>query len=180
MNDTIITILLSFTVLLLLVALFNEYYQWRVGVCCMPTVPKVREEIIKLIQEYGSDQHKNIVELGCGWGGLAIAAAKSNPDKHITGVELSLFPYIFSKLRIKPSNTSIVHKNIYNFNLAESDIVLCYLSNSHMKNLEEKMTSELKSGSIVISSTFVFAKKQPHKIITLSGIYETKIYIYLF
>ena len=167
-------------VVLLFVAVFNEYYQQRLGVSCMPTTPKVRARIMELITEFAEKGHKNIVELGCGWGGLARDATKQFPNLTITGVEKSLFPYLTSKFRAWGNTTNIRYKNIYNFDLKDTDIVLCYLSNQHMAGLEEKMKNELKPGSVVISSTFVFADKEPSKTVTVEGLYETKIYIYKF
>jgi len=180
MLETLIILSLVCTVVLLFVTLFNEYYQQRLGVSCMPTTPKVRARMMELIEEYAKDGHANIVELGCGWGGMARNATKLFPWLTTTGIEKSLFPYLFSKLRAVGNDTNIRHENIYKYDLKNADIVLCYLSNQHMKNLENKMTDELKPGSVVISSTFQFSKKKPDKIVPLTGVYDTKIYIYVF
>lgn len=180
MLDFFITLFLISTVLLLIVAIFNEYYQIRMKVSCMPTVPKVRRELLKIVKRYTDENHRNIAELGCGWGGLAVSLAKDNPELKVTGVELSLFPYLFSRFRNSPQNLKIAYKNIYDFDLRKYDIILCYLSNSHMDKLEKKIQQELKKGSVVISSTFIFSKRKPDDIVHLTGIYATKIYIYLF
>ncbi len=180
MLDFFIILFLTLTVLLLIVAIFNEYYQFRTKVSCMPTVPKVRKELLKIVSKYLDDNHKNIAELGCGWGGLAVSLAKDNKKLNVTGIELSIFPYLISRFRKSPKNLKILYQNIYDFNLQNTDIVICYLSNDHMAKLEYKMENELKSGSIVISSTFIFSKKQPIEVVELLGIYNTKIYIYLF
>jgi len=180
MLDVILTLSLVCTVVLLFVTLFNEYYQQRLGVSCMPTTPKVRAHMMTLIEEYAKDGHANIVELGCGWGGMARSATKRFPLLITTGIEKSFFPYLFSKFRAIGNNTNIRHENIYKYDLSGADIILCYLSNQHMAELEGKMTKELKPGSVVISSTFQFAQKKPDKIVPLTGVYDTKIYIYVF
>lgn len=175
-----LTFLYAFITLgLIAVVAFNEYYQRSMKVCPMPTPASTRRAMIEGIHH---PSPKVIAELGSGWGGIAIAAAARYPDAHVTGYEGSLMPYLFSRLRkmLHPEmkNLRFVKKNFFEDNLSDVDVVLCYLSNPHMAQLETKLDRELKNGAEIISSTFYMPHWLPREQEIVGGIYDTDVFVY--
>lgn len=164
---------------LLLIVATNEFYQLRMKVSPMPTPRATRKAMLESIAHPAP---KVIAELGSGWGGIAIEAAQKYPDAKVIGFEGSLMPFVFSKIRAachpKLANLTFVKKNFFDHDMQDVDVILCYLSNPHMAQLEPKLHRELKPGAEVISSTFYMphwvAKEQK----TIGGLYDTPVYIY--
>jgi hypothetical protein len=164
---------------LIAVVAFNEYYQRSMKVCPMPTAASTRKVMIEGIHQ---PSPKVIAELGSGWGGVAIAAATRYPDAQVIGFEGSLMPLLFSKLRkaLHPrlKNLRFVKKNFFENDMRDVDVVLCYLSNPHMAQLEPKLHKELKNGAEIVSSTFYMPHWLPREKSIVGGIYDTPVYIY--
>lgn len=178
--DTALNIFLSLIGLALIIAVaLNEIYQQKMKVSPMPTAASTRHAMLAAIA------HKKpmmIVELGSGWGGIAIDAAQKYPDAKIIGFECSPVPLLAARIRkmMRPrlKNLSFVNKNFFTHDMNDADVVLCYLSNPHMAQLEPKLDQELKPGAEVISSTFAMPSWQLRNVSTIGGMYDTKIFSY--
>jgi len=175
-----IEIIFSIVILALLIVVgCNEFYQRHMKVSPMPTPASTRKAMLAAI---GSKKPAVIAELGSGWGGIAIAAARRYPDARVTGFEGSPAPYLFSRLRAalnpKLRNLRFVNQNFFSYDMQDVDVVLCYLSNPHMAELEPKLHRELKSGALVVSSTFHMPHWLPRETINVTGLYNTPVYIY--
>lgn len=83
-----------FIAALVVLGLVNVWYELRLGVPPIPTMPAVRRAIIALIPP-GSGP---IVELGAGCGGLSLRLARAFPGRSVVGLELSLFPFLGARL----------------------------------------------------------------------------------
>jgi hypothetical protein len=164
---------------LLAVVAFNEYYQRKMKVSPMPTPQSTRKAMLGCIHQTSP---KVIAELGSGWGGIALAAAKKFPEAKVIGFEGSLIPLLFSKLRLllhpEIKNVQFEKKNFFEKDLHDVDVVLCYLSNPHMAQLEPKLDRELKCGAEIISSTFYMPHWRVREKTTVGGMYDTDIFIY--
>lgn len=164
---------------LIAVVAFNEYYQRSMKVSPMPTPASTRRAMLHGIHQPAP---KVIAELGSGWGGVAMAAAARYPDAQVIGFEGSLMPLLFSKIRkiLHPEikNLRFVKKNFFENDMRDVDVVLCYLSNPHMAQLEPKLHRELKGGAEVISSTFYMPHWLPREQQIVGGMYDTPVYVY--
>lgn len=178
--EIFVEIVFSLIGLGLLVAFgLNELYQQKMKVSPMPTAPSTRHAMIDTIEQKNPDI---IVELGSGWGGVAIEAAKKYPDSEVIGFECSPVPLMFARLRqiIDPrlKNLKFLRRDFFQFNMRNADVVLCYLSNPHMAQLEPKLDRELQEGAEIISSTFHMPRWKTRHEDTIGGMYDTKIYAY--
>lgn len=164
---------------LIAVVAFNEYYQRSMKVSPMPTPASTRKVMIDGIHHPAP---KVIAELGSGWGGVAMAAAVRYPDAQVIGFEGSLMPLLFSKCRkmLHPrlKNLHFVKKNFFENDMRDVDVVLCYLSNPHMAQLEPKLHKELKCGAEIVSSTFYMPHWLPREQAIVGGVYDTPVYVY--
>ena len=80
------------------VVVLNEFYQQRIGVSPMPTLPAARKRMLDAVPQAVTGP---IYELGCGWGTLALPLARRFPACAIVAVERSLVPWMVCLLRVK-------------------------------------------------------------------------------
>lgn len=108
-----------------------------------------------------------IYDLGCGDAKILITLKKAFPHIRTIGFELAWWPYLRAKHNIKKSGFHIDLRrgNFYHINLAEADIIFCFLIDSVMPALEKKLLAELKPEALVISYGFKFPNWQPKEII---------------
>ncbi len=167
------------TLLVVVVAFANEYYQQKLGVSMMPTMPRVAREMVALAA--GAPEGR-IVELGSGWGGLARRAAKAFPGRAVVGIEYSLFPYLGSRLRglLPPRlpNLRFDRRDFFAVPLDGAGAVLCYLSHPLMARLQPKFAAELPPGACVVSSTFPVPGWTPDVVRDVKGAWKTQIFVY--
>lgn len=162
-----------------ILVLANEIFQQKMGVSPMPTMPKVKREMVALIP---SGTTGTIMELGSGWGGIAFAAARAHPQCQVVGIEYSPFPHMLASFRKLLSadvpNLKFIRQNFFDISFREASVVLCYLCNPLMAKLAEKFRKELPLGATVISSTFFIPDWEPEKISDIVGFWNTRIFVY--
>lgn len=127
----------------------------------------------------GFDQQK-IVDLGSGWGTLALYIAKKNPDKTVVGYELSPIPFYFSKLLVLISNQKnliFYKKDFMDIKFQSDTLYICYLFPQGMEKIEKKLIDDTIS-PIIISSTFSFRSIQYKEKKVLNDLFLTPIYIF--
>ena len=178
--EVAVEIILSLIGLCLVIVFgLNEIYQQKMKVSPMPTAPSTRHAMIDNIEQEKPD---TIVELGSGWGGVAIEAAKKYPNSSIIGFECSPVPLMVARLRTlfnpRLKNVKFLRRDFFKFDMQNADVVLCYLSNPHMAQLEPKLDSELQEGAEIISSTFHMPHWKTRNVNTIGGMYDTKIFSY--
>lgn len=97
------------------------------------------------------------IDLGCGPGGLVRRLAGLRPDMQFTGVESA--PLVFalawlaSRVR-RHSNLRLRRANLWDQNLADYDVVYCFLSPAPMPRLMAKARREMRPGTRLISNSF--------------------------
>lgn len=151
-----------------------------------PWVPTKKKDLDRLINLAGIKDGESVYELGSGDGRILFEIAKRFKVS-ATGVEISLMPYVFSKIKSWLMNTIIVHKmkgkvlikyrDLFQQNLNDADLVICFLMPKSIKELEAKFSKELKKGARVISYVF------PLKTFTPSAVSKpdkSSIAIYLY
>ena len=70
----------------------------------------------------------------------------------------------------------IQKKNLFKVNLADADVIYCYLNIEMMKKLENKFKKECKNETKIISYAFALPSLQPEKVIKMES--GKKIYFY--
>lgn len=164
----------------LIIVIINTIYSTVYKVVNMPSAPQTRKAIINDIRLHqGIDNHLNIYDLGSGWGGLCRKLASSFPKASIIGYEISPIPFIISKIKWR-KNYAIKRANIFKINITNADIIICYLSPTHMKQLERDIQARAKKGAVFYSQGFPFPTIQPEKVIEIPYSLERKLYKYQF
>ena len=163
-------------IILLFIIITIAISSLKIGISPMPSSKKVAMEILALAKNSAKNE---IIDLGSGFGSLAIFLAINIPHKKVLAYEVSFFPYIISKvlktiLRVK--NLEIYKKDFLKEDLKNS-LLVCYLFPKGMQNLEDKLFDETINTEI-ISSTFAFRHIKFRKKIEAKDIYRTPIYFY--
>lgn len=157
---------------------FYCYYDWKLGVPTVSTSMAGRQKIASLIP---ASAHE-VVEMGSGWGGLAIAVARARPDCRVVGVEFSLLPYLVSRLRLMLSpelkNLTFVRKDFFTLDFSKTDAVLCYLLVPILARLRPKFLAELPDHAVIISNTYEMPEWTPARTEHFENVFEKGIRIY--
>ena len=149
----------------------------------MPSSPQTRHLIAKDIRD--NNKHSNplkIYDLGSGWGGLCRKLAKNKQNAVISGYEISIIPFLYSKIvsyidvfRIY----NIFRADLFTIDIKQADIVICYLSPYHIQRFETELLQQMKKGSMLYSQGFALQNKKPSYIINAPFSLEKNIYCYL-
>jgi len=154
---------------------------WTVknGISPMPTTPKVARALQSMLPTLDTGP---IVELGSGWGHLALRLARHYPELEVIGYETSPVPYYYSCLLgfiTGQKNLRFIRKDFFNVPLDKARLVVCYLYPAAMEKLKNKLENEAQKGLFVLTHTFSLPGWQPVKTSSVDDLYSTKIYLYL-
>jgi trans-aconitate methyltransferase len=150
----------------------------RNGISPMPSSRKARRCILLSVPK---DIQGKIVDLGSGWGTLAIPLAQQLPHCQIVGYESSPIPFFVSECRrqlLQIENLYFYRKDFFEVTLNDAALVVCYLYPEAMRKLKIKFLRELKPETWIISNTFAIPGWEPMSIYQLSDLYRTNIYVY--
>lgn len=165
-------------VLLLVFSAYYCYYSWKTGVPTVSTSRALRVQMTGLIPQ----GPQRIVEMGSGWGGLALTAAKMRPDCKITAIEYSVVPYLVSKLRLAldPSikNLEFRQGDFFALSLRETDVILCYLLEPMLEKLKPKFKEELPAHAIIISNHYQVPGWTPAQTVSVDKFFEKALRVY--
>lgn len=178
---TVPIVITSFGLLALVLSIWLSIVLWtlRNGISPMPTSEKVKREILAVIP---SETQGTLVDLGSGWGTMAIRMAKLFPQCHVIGYETSFVPYYFSKFWAfcaSTSNLQFMRRNFFHVSFSQVSLIYCYLYPGAMKQLAIKFHEELSPGTIVVSNTFALPGWEAVKVVEVKDLYKTRVYVYM-
>lgn len=165
-------------ILVLLVAASILFSTLRYGMSPMPSMGQARRVMLSQITEPPSGA---IVDMGSGWGTLAIPFARRFPDTTVIGYEVSWFPWMTSCLLAKTLRLSNLHfyrRDFRRADLSGATVLLCYLMAQGMQAVSERLRQNPGSVQWVISHHFALPGWRPVKTLELADIYRTPVYTY--
>lgn len=146
------------------------------GIGPVPTGWKARKALVPLLPERISG---DILELGCGWGDVAVLLARHYPDNQIIAFETSPLPWLVSWVRaLRYRNLSVVYRDFMKASFNDAGLIYCYLYRKGMERLEKKWVDEVERDSILISYTFRFPSCKAHQSKAVADIYRSVLYFY--
>lgn len=167
-------IILALTFLVCLSIIWSSF---RAGITPVPSSRKARQAILNAAAQ---SPPGSIIELGSGWGQLALALAAKYPQRHVIGYEISLIPWLVSLLLKKVyrlPNLSFRRENFLRAKLPHAALLVCYLYPGGMTKLARKL-GDGPTAEMLISNTFALPGQEPERIIRLDDLYKSPIYIY--
>jgi hypothetical protein len=152
------------------------FYTLRNGISPMPTGGRVNRVVLDVLQDINLSGR--VVELGSGWGSLALRIAKRLPQCSVVGYENSPVPYFVSQVLcgvLSVSRVAFNRVDFYTVSLSDFDVVVCYLYPGAMEKLSAKFTAELQPGTLVLSHTFAVPGWEPERVVEVPDLYRTKV-----
>lgn len=117
------------------------------------TGAQTRRELVALLTQQAPGFR--FVDLGCGPAGSLLSLARQFPQAQFVGVETAPLSFAIAWLRALPrSNCRIRYENLWRTDLAQFDVVYCFLSPAPMARLWAKAQAQMPAGSHLVSNTF--------------------------
>ncbi len=136
-----------------------EYYALRTGVPTVTSTPAIRKKMIEILKQEASSRKSGkrftILDLGSGTGKLTLEIGRALPDAQITGLEVSIAPFLISLLRRKlwgVQNVVYKRENFWPYDLKGVDAVTVYMTGKIRERMAKKLKDDLPPGALVISN----------------------------
>ncbi|WP_169568654.1 class I SAM-dependent methyltransferase [Sneathiella limimaris] len=166
-----------YPIILLLLALVF----WNVVINRVPlylTNQSTTNQIAKLLPKKGEIK---FADLGSGLASTLRGVASQRADVKCVGYETAPIPFILSWLLVRinrQQNVSLKMQSLWSADLAQYDVVYCFLSPVPMERLFEKAKSEMKPGSLFISNSFSVPGQKPTRTVRIKDGRQTKLLIW--
>ena len=162
-----------------LVLMIGASIVWSTLLYAAPPVPSshlMHVAVCQLVSRVGLSGP--IIEMGAGWGGLAVSLARAFPNRQIIAVEISLYPYLVVRLRAGALNNLTViwgdgGKIIDRLNMPAACVVT-YVTGSIMRQVAKYVPPNMAWVSI----HFAAPGRIPIAQITVPDIWNTKVFAY--
>lgn len=154
---------------------------WNVAINRVPLYLSNKQTVAKLNTVIKKQAGMKVVDLGSGLGGTMTELAKTRSNQQFYGFETAPMPFLVSWVVSKMTrqkNTTFFLKSFWNINLAEYDVIYCFLSPVPMAALYEKAVREMKPGSWFISNSFTVPGHKPDRTLTVADSRKTKLMIW--
>lgn len=120
-----------------------------------------------------------VLDLGCGTGGLLRHLARARPDCWFLGIEHAPLPWLWAWLGARNlDNCLIRYGDFWNQPLGGCDLAYAFLSPAPMARLGEKAAAEMKPGALLVSNSFPLPEQLPDRTLELDDRRSTRLYCY--
>ena len=122
------------------------------GIRAAPWVASRRKDVQRFLKLANISPGQIVYDIGSGDGRMVIAAAKAGAQA--IGLEISLFPYLLSKIKqglAHLPNLTIKYRDFFHEDLSSADVVYIFLMPKAHRRLKEKLEKELRPGAKVIT-----------------------------
>ncbi len=144
----------------------------------VPLYLSSREACVELLQLVPGEGAQ-VLDLGCGFGGVVARTARACPNARVTGLELAPVPSLVAWLRLRRlANAQAVHADFWKHDLARYDLVYAFLSPVAMAPLWQKARAQMKPGSLLVSNSFAVDGIRPDRVIGLPGRDSRALYVW--
>lgn len=146
-----------------------------------PFLPMRRRDYTRVLDLGGVQAGTKFADLGCGNGGLTLAAAQRGAEA--TGVEINIWLWIYCQvqnlLKPKEKRARFILKDATRINYAPFDVVFVFwMTNTLSNKWLEKFASELKPDAKVISYVFAFPGLTPTQTHKPNPDEDLSVYVY--
>lgn len=185
-TETTTLIWLLVLLIILLAALTLVWSTVRTGMSPMPSSRAARAGILAALAYIDTDHHQGaIVDLGSGWGDLAIAVARRYPGRRVRGYELAWLPWLVSVVLarlLRLTNLTFVRGDyllaVERGELNDMQTALTYLHGPGMVRLQAALEEQPGQLCWLISNNFAMPGWQPEQQWQLQDFYRSPLYLY--
>lgn len=150
----------------------------RTGMPPMPSVGRAPKAMLSLVE---TPPEGAIVDMGSGWGTLAVRLARRFPRTPVIGYEVSFFPWLVSVLLarlMRLDNLRFHRRDFRKADLEGVEVLLCYLMPEGMQAVQQRLERDPGSVRWVISHCFALRGREPETVRELPDLYATPVYRY--
>lgn len=155
------------------------YFDKKLGVPTAPSSPQAVKAILGFIP---AGAGVNIVDMGSGWGGVAIDIARARPQCRVIGLEYSIFPLLIAKFRrqLRPSlkNLGFIREDFFKYSLRDTPFIVCYQLPAMMERLKGKFLAELPDNALILCNHYAIPGWEPEKIVDIDGLIDKRVFAY--
>lgn len=141
--------MIAFLLLIMILAGSSIIFSGIKGAVWVPAFSKDTNEIIK---ELNIKQGSHVYEFGCGDGRFLRKAA--NLGAHSVGYEINPFLGLLARLLSIGKDVKIEFGDAWAKSFSKADITFVFLMPKFMERLGEKLSSEMKQGSVIATYAF--------------------------
>lgn len=168
MNAAAVAILI-FEVLLIIAGIYM-IWSWLNQT---PFYPSSGFKLKELIESDKVNLPKNPIFIDIGSGDGRIVSTMSKIMNQSEGIEFNPFLALYSKLRLlSKKNTKIYNGDFFKHDFSKYNVAYMYIFNQQIDKLQDKLFTEMPKGSIIITNTFKFTKREPNQTINRFFIYK--------
>lgn len=118
-----------------------------------------------------------MLDLGCGLGG--VVRALDGEGRTARGVENAPAVYLGAKLLSALAGRGDIRRgDLWKTDVSQEDVVYAFLSPAPMAALWQKLSTEMKPGSLFVSNSFPVPDVDPDEIWELQDARKTKLFLY--
>ncbi len=146
----------------------------------VPYYPTHRAAYALILAELPADRPFVFLDIGCGFGDLLLFLQSRRPLGTFIGYEIGVLPWIWGTIRVKlrgKKSIAIRFQDMWRASLTEYDFVYTFLSPAAMDRMWEKVSHEMRPGSVFITNTFP-VPVQAHETIAVKDPRNSKLYIH--
>lgn len=119
------------------------------------------------------------IDLGSGLAGTLCRLSRRFPKAHFEGVETAPLVFFASWLRcLFRANCRVRYQSLWKVNLAQYDVVYCFLSPVPMPDLWKKARAEMRPATVLISNTFDIPGTTPTRIVEMKDWRDSKLFVW--
>lgn len=130
----------------------------------MPTDARTRKTMIDLALRYfPTDAEFHAADLGSGYGHLICSFTKTFSNATITGYEILRPPFFLSRLCFRNNRrVNIVKGDFLRHDLSSYDLIMTFYKDMKSDHrLAEKLKTECRPGTVIISNNFLIHGMEP-------------------
>lgn len=157
---------------LLLALVFSNTTRGRVPLYL--TNPETASVLKDMMRDRGATR---MLDLGCGLGG--VVRALDGEGLRARGVENAPAVYLAARLLSRIAGKGEIRRgDLWKTDVSQEDLVYAFLSPAPMAALWQKLSSEMKPGSLFVSNSFPVPDVDPDEIWELSDARKTRLFLY--
>lgn len=141
-----------------------QYWKYKASDDGAPYVAMDQELVETILQTAQVNQDDVVYDLGSGDGRIPITTALLFHARAV-GIEIDRLRYFYSlykRFLLRLGNkVTFLNKNIFDVDLSAATVVVMYLLQETNEALTNKLLTELKPGTVIISGAFNFPNWQP-------------------
>jgi precorrin-6B methylase 2 len=126
-----------------------------------PWIPSSRAMVRNMLDLAQVQPGDLVYDLGCGDGRVIITAARHYGAQAV-GIELDPLRWLWCRIWVRMlglrDRVDVKRGDLFQQDLSEADVVICYLLPEATDKLQDKLLAELKPGTRVVSNTFLFPR----------------------